>query len=197
MGLTPDTLPFDIAGPWLFARALLLSVKSTAARLCNLAVGHCSCGNRGGFLPIGQPKTDRKGAIHIVHGLYIQFSHPFFQPALIDGANLFQQYHLIPGKAAMLRAQGNMGGETGFIFLAGDCRCNHRRAKFVAHIVLHNQHWTDTTLLRSNHRTEICIVDLSAFYHQNHHAPFWKDICRGEPVCGFPLQSYFARSPAG
>lgn len=55
-----------------------------------------------------------------------------------------------------------MSREPGFVPLAGDGGYNHSGAVPVANIVLQNEHWTDTALLRPNHRPQVSIVNIAA-----------------------------------
>ena len=66
---------------------------------------------------------------------------------LVDGADLFEQYDGIFGKATVFGVQLNMGGKLGLLFLACDSRRDHSRAVPIANIVLYNKYWTHAALL--------------------------------------------------
>ena len=42
--------------------------------------------------------------------------------------------------------------------------CANRRAVHVAHIVLNDQHRTDTALFRPDHRPQIRVIDIASLY---------------------------------
>ena len=44
-----------------------------------------------------QPETDRQGFVNPAHVVPVEGTHLFFQPSLVNGSDLLQQHHGIPG----------------------------------------------------------------------------------------------------
>ena len=86
----------------------------------------------------------------------------FLQALFVDRPDLFEQHDGILRQSASDRIHLDMGGQTGFILLAGDRRRDDGGTESVAHIVLHNEHRTDTALFRSHHRAQISVINISS-----------------------------------
>ena len=96
---------------------------------------------------LSEAKADGQGVVYLGHGICIQAAHFFPQSAFVDGADLFEQYDGIFGKATVFGVQLDVGGKLGLLFLACDSRRDHSRAVPIANIILYNKYWTHAALL--------------------------------------------------
>ena len=86
--------------------------------------------------------------IDLTHRAVIDLTHLFAQAGLIDGAYLFQKHDGIFGQPALFAVEGDVGGQPGFIPLAGDSRRDDGGAVAVAHVILYDEHRSHTALFR-------------------------------------------------
>ena len=107
-----------------------------------------------------QPQTDLECFIYLTHHIGIQVRHLFLQPSLINGPNLFQQYDRVFFELKALRRHLHMRRQLSFRNLRSNRRNDHGRTVAIADIILHNQHWSVSTLLGADNRAQVCIENI-------------------------------------
>ncbi len=131
----------------------------------------CPLCSLGSIAVKAKTKADRKGMVDLIHRVVIQFSHFFLETSFVDGTDLFQQYHRIPGETAVSGAQLNVCWKLGLLLLTGNGSSDYRRTELVAHVILNDQYGTYAPLFRSHHRAEIGVINFSSFDSHVYHAP--------------------------
>ena len=119
-----------------------------------------------------QSEADFQRMIDLLQYLGRDFSHAFFEPLLVNRADLLKQNHTVFRQPAALCTEGDMRGELCLIAPAGDCGCDDRRAVAVSDVILNNQHRTDAALLRADNGAEIGVIDFAAFDCDHSNASF-------------------------
>ena len=100
---------------------------------------------------LAESETDENGLVYPVHCRSREFADPFFQPAFIDGPDLFQENNAVLCQSVSGRKL-NMSGELCFVDLAGDRGRDDGGGVFVSHVVLYNEYGTDSALFAADHR---------------------------------------------
>ena len=106
---------------------------------------------------------------------------PLPQAALVQRADLLQQNHTVPCKAAVSRTDADVGGQAVLVLPGGDGGGNNGGAVAVAHVILHDQNRADAALLRPDHRAEIGIKNFASMYFHGTLSSVLQGQPRGRP----------------
>lgn len=115
------------------------------------------------FIYAVKTKADGNRIIDPLHKYVVKVSHFFTKSCLVYGSNLFEQNDGILDKPILFSVNVNMRWQLCFPELACDGGGNYGWTVLVSDVVLHNQYRTKTALFASDDRTEIRIVNISAF----------------------------------
>ena len=99
-----------------------------------------------------QLKADLKRFVYPFEHLSVQMADTVFQPAFVDRAQLFQQYYGIATDLISPGLDRYMRWQLRLVHLLSNGCADHGRTVKVPHIILNDQHRTDTALLRTDHR---------------------------------------------
>ena len=104
--------------------------------------------------------------IHSIQHCLVKMAYLILQPFFIDRTQLFQQDHRVLLNSIRRSIDLNMRRQLCLIHLRSNRSTDDRGTVSVAHIILNDKDWSDPTLLGTDHRSEICIVDITASDHQ-------------------------------
>ena len=145
-----------------------------------------------------KPNADFQRMVKLAHLVFSKRTKLIPQSAFINGAKLFQQDDRVAVKTWDWSIQVHMSRKFMLTFPAGDRGCDHCGTVPVAHIVLENDHRTDSALLGANYRPQVCIVDITpadvlfaVCFHHLHPLFFWLNTTK------IGIASLITRSLAG
>lgn len=107
-------------------------------------------------------QADAECTVDLVDYISFQMAYLFTKPPFVYGAKLFQKNNRILYNLTISGIQFNMCGQLRFIHLGCDCRTNYGGAMFISNIVLYNQYRPNAALLGTDHRSQICIINVSS-----------------------------------
>lgn len=119
-----------------------------------------------------ETEADGDGVIYFLHKYVVNMSHFFAQTRFVDGADLLEKNDGILHEPEAFCINVNMGGQLGFSQLAGDGGGDDSGAVFISHIILHDEHGAQSTLLTADNGAEIGVINISAFDGQFDHSFF-------------------------
>ena len=103
----------------------------------------------------------------------IQMAYFILQPSFVYGPKLFQQDHGILFDSIDSGINLNMRGKLCLVHFGCDRRTDHYGTVSVSHIVLNDQHRSDSSLFAPHHRPEIRIKNIPSFNYHTIHTPFY------------------------
>lgn len=151
-----------------------------------------------GIIDWEKPNADFQRMVKLAHLVFSKRTKLIPQSAFIDGAKLFQQDDRVAVKTWDWSIQVHMSRKFMLTFPAGNRGCDHCGTVPIAHIVLENDHRTDSALLGANYRPQVCIVDITpadvlfaVCFHHLHPLFFWLNTTK------IGIASLITRSLAG
>src|SRR5690606_2016588 len=111
---------------------------------------------------VDEAQADAEGFVYFGHALLVQLGHALFQPQLVDGANLFEQYNRVAVEVKTGARNLHVRRQLRLTNPAGDGRHDGRRTVAVSDVVLNHQHRARASLLRADDRVQVRQVNLAA-----------------------------------
>lgn len=118
------------------------------------------------FIYAVKSKADGNCVVDSLHKYVVKVSHFLTKSSFINGSNLFEENNGVLDKPVLFGVNIDMSRQLCFPELTCDGSGDYSRAILVSDIVLYNQNGTKTALFAAYDRTEICIINISAFNGQ-------------------------------